>query len=148
MVVCRLPFVHLCIAKVDMVKYPNRPKIRKKSEQQMKIERAVRASRERMKISPENITPPDRRVTSISIPRPRKIPPTYGRYGTTENATNLSVRMSYYERTVIEEAARMCGVSLSTFTRWVNIFAARELVFQESGRDRTAGWLFEVESEL
>lgn len=131
-----------------MVKYPNRPKIRKKSEQQVKLERAVRAGRERMKVREENITPPDRRVISISIPRPRKIPPAYGRYGTTENATNLVVRMSYYERSVIEEAARMCGVTLSTFTRWVNIFAARELVFQESGRDRTAGWLFEVESEL
>lgn len=65
---------------------------------------------------------------TVTIPIPNYIPKGSGIHGTTGKDKAIRTRVSILERQTIEEAARLHGVTLSTFVRHCSVHAANELL--------------------
>lgn len=133
-------------------KTPNRKAVIKSEMAQQQLEEMREIAGFMRKIEndppPTKPTPEARRVETLTILRPRKIPILYAQFGTLLNASIMAIRLSAYERHLLDKAAAACDVSLSTFVRWSAVMAAREIVNKELGEPTAIGWKYELESDL
>ena len=63
----------------------------------------------------------------ITIPTPGEIPQGFGPNSTGKRGGNLRVRCTNREYDMIQEEARLIGVSLAMFTRWCAVQVAEQL---------------------
>jgi hypothetical protein len=63
----------------------------------------------------------------IQIAWPKPQPPQTGVKSTGVNGESLRTRINNMDKEEVERAARKCGLSVSAFSRWVLVRAAKEI---------------------
>jgi hypothetical protein len=64
----------------------------------------------------------------VTILTPSYIPMARGIHATGRMGTLLRLRIAKDDRDIIEQAAELCGVNMSTFARWCSVYAADAIV--------------------
>jgi hypothetical protein len=64
----------------------------------------------------------------VTIATPSYIPHARGIHATGRMGAHVRLRLSSDDRKLIEAAAALCGVQVSSFTRWCTVYAADAIV--------------------
>lgn len=82
---------------------------------------------------PIDDTPTWEHPMSLTIPCPMLLARKRGVFAKKMEDFPTSVRLTPYDKLLVEQEAKLLGMTYSTFMRWVGVQAARELAFLRTG---------------